>query len=68
MQFAFATALSLSARVGCRLLTLDAYAQSVAFYEHLGFVRNRAKEYRDRQNPSMRFDLHAPNLPAWAVG
>lgn len=68
MQFAFATALSLSTRVGCRLLTLDAYAQSVAFYERLGFVRNRAKEYRDRQNPSMRFDLHAPTLPAWAPG
>jgi ribosomal protein S18 acetylase RimI-like enzyme len=68
MQFAFATALSLSTRVGCRLLTLDAYAQSVSFYERLGFVRNRAKEYRDRQNPSMRFDLYAATLPPWATG
>ncbi len=68
MQFAFATGLSLSARVGCRLLTLDAYAQSVAFYERLGFVRNRAKEYRERQNPSMRFDLYATTLPPWVTG
>ncbi len=68
MQFAFSTALSLSKRVGCRLLTLDAYAQSVAFYERLGFIRNRAKEYRDRPNPSMRFDLHASRLPDWATG
>lgn len=67
MHFAFATGLSLSARVGCRLLTLDAYAQSVAFYERLGFVRNRAKEYRERQNPSMRFDLYAAALPPWAA-
>lgn len=68
MQFFIAMALSLSTRVGCRLLTLDAYAQSAAFYEHLGFVRNRAKEYRDRQNPSMRLDLYASTLPPWASG
>lgn len=67
MQFAFATGLTLSAQVGCRLLTLDAYAQSLAFYERLGFVRNRAREYRDRQNPSMRLDLHAAVLPSWVL-
>ena len=67
MRFAFVEALTLAKRVGCRLLTLDAYAQSAAFYERLGFVRNRAKEYRDREHPSMRLDLYAPTLPAWVA-
>jgi len=68
MRFAAATASELDELAGCRLLTLDAYAQSLAFYERLGFVRNRAKEYRDRPNPSMRFDLYAPSLPRWVTG
>ena len=65
VRFAASIALDFSETVGCRLLTVDAYPQSVAFYERLGFVRNRAKQYRDREHPSMRFDLHAPKLPAW---
>jgi hypothetical protein len=44
---------------------VDTYPQSVAFYERLGFVRNKAKEYRDRGHPSMRLDLYAAARPAW---
>src|SRR4051812_5023862 len=43
MRFAHATAIDLAEHVGCRLLTLDAYPESILFYEHLGFVRNQAK-------------------------
>jgi ribosomal protein S18 acetylase RimI-like enzyme len=64
-RFAVAVAYSLGQQAGCRLLTVDAYPTSVAFYERLGFAPNRAKEYRGRGHPSMRFDLYAPKLPAW---
>lgn len=67
MAFAFLLALDLGERVGCRLLTLDAYAQSLEFYQRLGFVPNRAKPYRDREHPSMRLDLYAPILPPWVA-
>lgn len=65
MRFAAAIALSMGRRVGCRLLTVDAYPASIGFYDHLGFVPNRAKEYRGHGHPSMRFDLYARKLPAW---
>jgi hypothetical protein len=42
---------------GCRLLTVDAYPQSVAFYEKVGFVRCKASAYRDRKNVSMWLDV-----------
>ncbi|MDI1480539.1 GNAT family N-acetyltransferase [Polyangium sp. y55x31] len=65
VRFAWAIALESSERVGCRLLTVDAYEASVPFYERLGFMRNRAKEYRERTNTSMRLDVHAPRRPSW---
>jgi hypothetical protein len=40
---------------------------SLGFYEALGFVLNRANDYRDRQNPSMRIDLFG-ELDAWTRG
>lgn len=67
MRYAASMAAALEELAGCRLLTLDAYAESAAFYERLGFVRNRAKEYREREHPSMRLDLYAPTLPAWVT-
>lgn len=67
VAFSFNTALQVSRDVGCRLLTVDAYAQSVAFYELLGFIANKGKEYRERETVSMRLDLHAAPLPAWLV-
>lgn len=50
---------------GCRLLTVDAYPESVAFYERLGFEANRSTEYRDRENPSLRLDVFATETPGW---
>jgi len=47
------------------LLTLDAYPDSVPFYKKLGFVFNRAADYRDRRNPSMRLDLFSVEEPPW---
>jgi len=66
VQIAHAMALDIADRVGCRLLTVDAYPESVAFYERLGVVPNRAKPYRDRHHPSMRFDIFPPAQPPWA--
>jgi GNAT superfamily N-acetyltransferase len=68
VSFAVAKVLAVGVHVGCRLLTVDAYPQSVEFYERPGFVRNRAKEYRDKDHPSMRFDAFAPTLPPWVTG
>lgn len=65
VRFAFDVAMVVSRYTGCRLLTVDAYPAAVPFYEGLGFKFNKAKRYRDRDNPSMRFDLHAPQLPGW---
>lgn len=68
MYYAYSSALDLAERVGCRLLTLDAYADSIAFYERLGFVRNQAKAYEGKAHPSMRLDLFAPEAPVWISG
>jgi ribosomal protein S18 acetylase RimI-like enzyme len=65
MRFAFLRALDLADHVGCRLLTVDAYPASVGFYERLGFVRNRAKEYAAKAHPSMRLDVFGPVWPGW---
>lgn len=65
MRFAFDQGNDLAELVGCRLLTLDAYPQSIEFYKKLGFVENKAKVYEAKTHPSMRFDLFAPTLPAW---
>jgi hypothetical protein len=60
VHIALAIAADLSERIGCRLLTLDAYPDSVGFYESLGFTRNRAKAYREREHASMRLDVFPP--------
>lgn len=65
VSIALAIGADLSDRIGCRLLTVDAYPESVAFYERLGFVRNRAKPYQGREHPSMRLDIFPADLPAW---
>lgn len=67
VRIALAIAIDLSERIGCRLLTLDAYPESVAFYEKLGFVKNRAKVYQGREHPSMRLDLFPSTLRAWTL-
>jgi hypothetical protein len=69
MRFAYGQAIDINDFAACRLLTLDAYPQSVEFYEKkLRFVRNRAKEYREKNHPSMRLDVYDPDPPAWTLG
>jgi ribosomal protein S18 acetylase RimI-like enzyme len=65
VRFAYFKGIEIAESVGCRLLTLDAYPQSVGFYEKLGFVCNRSKEYRDRAHPSMRLDVFSEMSPDW---
>lgn len=65
VQFACAKALELSHSAGCRLVTVDAYPESVRFYEKLGFIKNNAKPYAERAHPSMRFDLFGQRSPYW---
>jgi GNAT superfamily N-acetyltransferase len=43
--------------VGCRFLTVDAYQQSIGFYERLGFVKSLHKQYKKREHPSMHYDI-----------
>lgn len=64
LSFSVATSRVASA-IGCRLLTVDAYQQSVRFYESLGFVRNKARNTGDGPTVSMRLDMLAPNAPPW---
>jgi ribosomal protein S18 acetylase RimI-like enzyme len=59
VQFARSKALAVLEHAGCRLLTVDAYPESVAFYEALGFARCRAEPYRNRKNVSMWLDVFA---------
>jgi hypothetical protein len=65
MQFGAAVGYQTAERAGCRLLTVEAYPEAVAFYDRLGFLRNRSKEYRERTHPSMRLDLFANAMPGW---
>lgn len=67
VQLAHAVGLDLSERVGCRVLTLDAYPEALPFYEKLGFVVNRAKLYEGRHRPSMRLDIFPSKPHAWAT-
>lgn len=66
VRIALAIGADVSERMGCRLLTVDAYPESVAFYERLGFVRNRAKVYQGREHPSLRLDIFPAEPPSWA--
>ncbi|MCC6554156.1 MAG: GNAT family N-acetyltransferase [Polyangiaceae bacterium] len=59
VRFAKAQALVISEHAGCRLVTVDAYPDSIAFYMKMGFRQSRALVYRDREHPSMWLDLHA---------
>lgn len=65
VRFSFLTGLDLAELAGCRLLTLDAYPESLGFYQRLGFVPNLDKMYAERQHPSMRLDLFAATPPDW---
>lgn len=48
-------AFGISEQIGCRFVTVDAYAKNESFYRKLGFLNNQ--EDRSGQNISMRFDL-----------
>lgn len=43
--------------VGCRFVTVDAYPESVSWYEKRGFIFNRHYMNTNLTHPSMRFDL-----------
>jgi GNAT superfamily N-acetyltransferase len=61
MQYSVAVAFRMNSNlgVGCRFLTVDAYPDSIAFYEHLGFVRSQHKTYRRSHHPNMHYDIIA---------
>lgn len=67
MRFAFYQTIILSDIAGCRLLIVDAYPQSVGFYQKLGLTQNLHGSYqgRNRTTVSMRFDVFAKTLPEW---
>jgi GNAT superfamily N-acetyltransferase len=55
-----ASRLNYDLNVGCRFITVDAYPQSVSWYQQHGFVDNQAA--KKRINRSMRYDLlRTPN-------
>jgi GNAT superfamily N-acetyltransferase len=72
VAYAIRLARDLSARVGCRYLTLDAQPDLVGWYTAFGFVPNKTMQERRIQDAtahrrpvedlavSMRFDLRAP--------
>jgi hypothetical protein len=63
MRFAADRADSIADSAGCRLPTVDAHPDAITFYESLGSLRNEAQPDREREHPSMRFDLFAPETP-----
>lgn len=78
MRFAVATTLAVAENVGCRLVTVDAYASAFDFYKKLGFVPNKVKPAQDvsdvaeapppvlgKETTSMRLDVRG-KLPEWA--
>jgi GNAT superfamily N-acetyltransferase len=44
-------------KIGCRFITVDAYAKSVPWYQRNGFLFNKEYTKPTRTHPSMRFDL-----------
>src|SRR5580658_4515226 len=50
--------------VGCRFITVDAYPESVSWYEKHGFMFNKHYMNTNLTHPSMRFDLLKSVLPA----
>ncbi len=67
VQTAFLVAQQVSKYAGCRLITVDAYAQSIGFYESLGFVRNKSSDQPLRSTISLRLDLQIEPIPRWLV-
>ena len=43
--------------VGCRFITVDAYPQSIGWYEHHGFLFNKQYAHPSKTHPSMRYDI-----------
>lgn len=43
--------------VGCRFVTVDAYPQSIAWYQRHGFTFNKYYADPTKTHPSMRFDI-----------
>lgn len=59
MRYSVAIAFRMSSElgVGCRFLTVDAYTNSIGFYQGLGFVRSQHKSYKNRKHPNMYYDI-----------
>ena len=43
--------------IGCRFVTVDAYPQSISWYEHHGFCFNKQYSNPAKTHPSMRYDI-----------
>ena len=50
-------AIKFNESVGCRFIVVDPIPDSVAFYEEVGFTRNKSGMYRNRKFPSFRLDI-----------
>jgi GNAT superfamily N-acetyltransferase len=59
MQYSVAVAFRMNSElsVGCRFITVDAYTNSISFYERLGFIRSQHKVYKKRKYPNMYYDI-----------
>ncbi len=59
MQYSVAVAFRMNSElgVGCRFITVDAYTESISFYERLGFIRSQHKVYKNRKHPNMYYDI-----------
>ena len=59
IQYSVAIAFRMNSElsVGCRFLTVDAYTDSIGFYERLGFIRSQHKAYKNRKHPNMYYDI-----------
>jgi ribosomal protein S18 acetylase RimI-like enzyme len=59
IQYSVAIAFRMNSElsVGCRFLTVDAYTNSIGFYERLGFIRSQHKVYKNRKHPNMYYDI-----------
>ena len=43
--------------IGCRFVTVDAYPQSISWYERNGFAFNKIYSDPSKTHPSMRYDI-----------
>lgn len=62
IRYAWSLADRASETIGCRLLIVDAYGDAVAFYERMGFRRNK-NQAESGPTIGMHLDLKAQNLP-----